>query len=91
MAHEAETTPPAAPDAELLYYQGAVFADCGKRQAALRLLNAAIGQNYCAYSNLLLDPMLRKVRLAPGFNDLLTSAKECRDAAQSSGKEVSGQ
>ena len=87
MAHDAETNAPAAPDAEFLYYQGAIFADCGKRQAALRLLSAAIGQNYCAYSNLLLDPMLRKVRLAPGFNDLLKSAKECRDAAVSSKNE----
>jgi TolB-like protein len=90
LAHEAETTPPAAADAELLYYQGAIFADCGKRQAALRLLQSAIEQNYCAYSNLLLDPMLRKVRLAPGFNNLLASAKECRDAAQSSKSESTG-
>ena len=90
LAHEAETTPPAAADAELLYYQGAIFADCGKRQAALRLLQSAVEQNYCAYSNLLLDPMLRKVRLAPGFTDLLTSAKECRDAAKSSKSETTG-
>jgi hypothetical protein len=90
MAQEAETNAPAAPDAELLYYQGAIFADCGKRQAALRLLQAAIDQNYCAYSNLLLDPMLRKVRGAPGFNRLVTSAKECRDAVQSSKDELSG-
>jgi serine/threonine protein kinase/tetratricopeptide (TPR) repeat protein len=90
LAHEAEATPPAAADAELLYYQGAIFADCGKRQAALRLLQSAVEQNYCAYSNLLLDPMLRKVRLAPGFSNLLTSAKECRDAAQSSKSEPTG-
>jgi serine/threonine protein kinase len=90
MAQEAETTPPAAPDSELLYYQGAVFADCGKRQAALRLLQAAIEQNYCAHSNLLLDPMLRKVRLAPGFNKLLTSSKECQDAIHPESNEPSG-
>jgi hypothetical protein len=69
LAHEAETTPPGTPDAELLYYQGAIFADCGKRQAALRLLQGAIEQNYCAYSNLQLDPMLRKVRTTPGFDN----------------------
>ena len=78
LAHEAETRPPAAPDAELLYYQGALFADCGKPQAAFRLLQGAIEQNYCAYSNLQLDPMLRKVRLTPGFDKLLKSAKECQ-------------
>jgi len=90
MAQEAETTSPAAPDAELLYYQGAIFADCGKRQAALRLLQAAIEQNYCAHSNLLLDPMLRKVRLAPGFNKLLTSAKDCQEAIHASNNELPG-
>jgi eukaryotic-like serine/threonine-protein kinase len=90
MAHEAETTPPAAPDAELLYYQGALFADCGKRQAALRLLQGAIEQNYCSYSNLLLDPMLRKLRLTPGFDKLLTSAKECQDAIRVPNNEVAG-
>ena len=68
-ARAAETTPPAAPDAELLYYQGAILADCGKRLAALRLLQGAIEQNYCAYSNLQLDPMLRKVRTTPGFDN----------------------
>ena len=90
MAHEAETAPPSAPDAELLYYQGAIFADCGKRQAALRLLRAAIEQNYCAHSNLLLDPMLRKVRLTPGFDQLLTSATECQNAIHASSDELPG-
>ncbi len=81
MAHEVETTPPAAPDSELLYYQGALFADCGKRQAALRLLQAAIDQNYCAYSNLVYDPLLAKLRPDPAFNNLLMSAKECQQRA----------
>ena len=90
MAHEAETIPPAAPDSELLYYQGAIFADCGKREAALRVLQSAIEQNYCAYSNLRLDPMLRKVRPAPGFSKLLTSAKECQDAIHPPNNEVQG-
>jgi serine/threonine protein kinase len=81
MAHEAETTAPSAPDAELLYYQGAIFAECGKRQAALRLLQGAIDQNYCAYSNLQFDPLLRKLRPDPAFDKLLKSAKECQQAA----------
>ncbi len=79
MAQEAETTTPAAPDAEILYYQGAIFADCGLRPAALRMLSAAIEQNYCAYSNLQLDPMLRKLRQTPGFDQLLEAARECQD------------
>jgi len=90
LAQEAETNPPAAPDAELLYYQGAIFADCGKRQAAIRLLQAAIDQNYCAHSNLLLDPMLRKLRLAPEFNKLFTAAKECQESIHSPTPDVAG-
>jgi serine/threonine protein kinase/Tfp pilus assembly protein PilF len=81
LAHEAETTPPSAPDAELLYYQGALFADCGKRQAAMRMLQGAIDQNYCAYGQLELDPLLRKIRFTPGYDKLLKSAKECQQAA----------
>ena len=80
LAHEAEVSTPAAPDSELLYYQGAIFADCGKRDAALRLLQVAIGQNYCAYSNLQMDPMLRKIRTTPGFDRLLEAARECQDS-----------
>jgi serine/threonine protein kinase/tetratricopeptide (TPR) repeat protein len=90
LAHEAETTPPAAPDAELLYYQGAIFADCGKRQAALHLLQGAIEQNYCAYSNLQLDPMLDKVRLAPGFDKLLAASRICQDSVRTSTSDVAG-
>ncbi|MGO9516331.1 MAG: protein kinase domain-containing protein [Candidatus Korobacteraceae bacterium] len=83
LAHEAETTAPSAPDAELLYYQGALFAECGKRQAALRMLQGAIDQNYCSYSQLQFDPLLRKLRPLPGFDKLLQSAKECQQAALS--------
>ncbi|HVP54361.1 MAG TPA: protein kinase [Candidatus Eisenbacteria bacterium] len=90
MAHETEVSPPAAPDSELLYYQGALFADCGKRQAALRMLQAAIEQNYCAYSNLQLDPMLRKIRTTPGFDKLLEAARECQDAVLTASGETTG-
>ena len=80
--------PPAAPDAELLYYQGAIFADCGLKPAALHMLQGAIEQNYCAFSNLQHDPMLRKIRLAPEFASLLASARECQDRVLTSGNEA---
>ncbi|HVP50030.1 MAG TPA: hypothetical protein VMT56_02290, partial [Candidatus Bathyarchaeia archaeon] len=69
---------PAAPDAELLYYQGAIFSDCGLQPAALRMLRAAVEQNYCSYSNLQNDPLLRKLRQTPDFAKLLQSAKDCQ-------------
>ena len=81
LAHEAETTAPAASDAELLYYQGSLFADCGKRQAAMRMIQGAIDQNYCAFGQLELDPLLRKIRYTNGWDKLVKSAKECQDAA----------
>jgi|HubBroStandDraft_6_1064221.scaffolds.fasta_scaffold14526_4 serine/threonine protein kinase/tetratricopeptide (TPR) repeat protein len=90
LARQAETAPPAEADAENLYYHGTLFADCGKKQAAIRLLQAAIDQNYCSYTNLQLDPMLRKVRQAPGFDKLLTSAEECQRAVKSPENETSG-
>jgi len=79
LAAVAERTPPAEADAESLYYEGSLFADCGLRPAALHVLQGAIEQNYCAYSNLRFDPMLRKIRQTPGFQQLLVAAKECQD------------
>ena len=78
MARAAETTAPTTSDPEVLYYLGTLFAYCGKQQAALRLLQSAIEQHYCAYSNLQVDPLLSKLRTAPGFDKLLNAAKECQ-------------
>ena len=49
----------------------------------MRMLQGAIDQNYCAYSQLELDPLLRKIRGTPGYDKLLKSAKECQQAATS--------
>ena len=83
MAHEAETNPPAEPDPEIWYYQGALFGYCGKKQAALKMLESAVEQNYCAHSNLLMDPLLAKLRAEPEFSKVLTAASSCQVAMQS--------
>src|ERR1700681_1738398 len=80
IAHEAETNLPTDPDPETWYYQGALFAYCGKKQAALYLLQSAIGQNYCSYENLLSDPLLAKLRTDTGFDKVLSSARGCQEA-----------
>ncbi len=85
IAHEAETTLPSDPDPEMWYYEGAILAYCGKDQAALHLLESAVGQNYCSYSNLLHDPLLAKIRGNPGFAKVVADAKGCQDAARSPG------
>src|ERR1700686_1033240 len=82
IAHEAETNLPTEPDPETWYYQGALFAYCGKKQAALHLLQSAIGQNYCSYENLLSDPLLAKLRTDTGFDNLLSSARACQEAVR---------
>jgi len=80
IAHEAETTFPAGTDPEPWYYQGSLFAFCGKKNAAIHMLQAAVEQNYCAYSALLSDPLLAKLRSSPEFDKVLTDAHQCRES-----------
>jgi serine/threonine protein kinase/tetratricopeptide (TPR) repeat protein len=87
MAHEAESSPPAEPDAELWYYQGALYAFCGKKAAALHMLESAVEQNYCAHSNLQSDPLLQKLRGDPGFAKLVESAASCQQAMVGAGSQ----
>ncbi len=82
LAHDAETSYPAEPDPELWYNEGALFAYCGKKQAALHLLESAINNNYCAYSNLLTDPLLEKLRSDPDIDRLVKAARECQEAVR---------
>jgi serine/threonine protein kinase/tetratricopeptide (TPR) repeat protein len=74
------TTQPAESDPEIWYYQGAILGYCGKKEAALHMLNLAVDQNYCAYSNLLSDPLLEKMRADPQFDTVLTAAHQCQQA-----------
>jgi TolB-like protein len=84
IAHEAETSFPADPDPETWYYEGSLFAYCGKKSAALHLFQSAIENNYCSYSNLLSDPLLAKLRADPDIDKLLTSARECQEIVRTS-------
>ncbi len=85
IAHDAETSLPNEPDPETWYYQGALLGFCGKKQAALHLLQSAVEQNYCAYSNLLSDPLLAKLRAEPAFDKVLTAASACQEAVRAAG------
>jgi serine/threonine protein kinase/tetratricopeptide (TPR) repeat protein len=78
MAQEAEGSQPTELDAETWYYQGTIFAYCGKKQAALHLLESAVQQNYCAHENLLNDPLLAKLRTDTAFDKVLTAAGACQ-------------
>ena len=73
-----EASVSAEPDAEAWYHVGALMASCGQSEPALRLLKAAVQQNYCAYGALLQDPLLKNLRKETAFNEVLTSASTCQ-------------
>jgi TolB-like protein len=78
IVREAEASTLAEPDPEQWYLTGAVMAYCGQKDAALRLLKAAVQQNYCAYSALLEDPLLKDLRKDTAFNEVLTAGSTCQ-------------
>jgi tetratricopeptide (TPR) repeat protein len=78
IAHEDETGQPTDPDPELSYYQGSILAYCGKKEAALHMLQTAVESNYCAYGNMLSDPLWAKLRSDPQFDVVLTAAHQCQ-------------
>jgi serine/threonine protein kinase len=86
MAREAETSQVSDPDPELSYHQGAIFAYCGKKDAAFHLLKTAIELNYCAYSNLLSDPLVKGLHSDRKFDELLTAAHDCQQTVQTTSK-----
>ncbi|HUO15802.1 MAG TPA: protein kinase [Verrucomicrobiae bacterium] len=65
-------------DPEAWYHVGALMASCGQNEPALRLLKAAVQQNYCAYAALLDDPLLKNLRKETAFNDVLTAGSNCQ-------------
>jgi serine/threonine protein kinase len=80
IVREAESSAMTQPDPEMWYDVGALMAYCGQKDAALRLLKAAVQQNYCAYSALLEDPLLKELRKDTAFNQVLTAGSACQDA-----------
>jgi eukaryotic-like serine/threonine-protein kinase len=80
LVHEAETSSSVEADPEIGYLQGSIFAFCGKKDAAFHMLKIAIEQNYCAYSNLLSDPLVRTLHGDRKFDEVLTTAHDCQTA-----------
>jgi eukaryotic-like serine/threonine-protein kinase len=76
-------------DSELKYYQGAVLAACGEKQAAFDFLRKAVSENYCARQALQSDPLLANVREDAEFRQIVQQATECQEkfaAAQGMGR-----
>ena len=78
IAREAELSVMTEPDPEAWFHLAEPMMYCGQKDAAIRLLTAAIEQNYCAYEALQSDPLLVKLRGTPEFSKLLSAAKECQ-------------
>jgi serine/threonine protein kinase len=79
IVRDAETSVMTEPDPEEWYRIAALMAYCGQKDAALRLLKAAVQQNYCAYSALLEDPLLKELRKETAFNQVLTAGSACQE------------
>ena len=75
---EFEAATSAEPDPERRYGNGSLLAYCGQEDAAIRVLNSAVTNNYCAYEQLKRDPLLAKLRGTSQFAHLLSLAKECQ-------------
>jgi eukaryotic-like serine/threonine-protein kinase len=78
IVRETESSVALEPDPELWYHQAALMAACGQNEPALRLLKTAVQQNYCAYSALLEDPLLKNLRKETAFNEVLTMSGNCQ-------------
>jgi serine/threonine protein kinase len=77
IVRDAESSVMMEPDAEAWYHVGALMAACGQNEPALRLLRAAVQQNYCAHTALLDDPLLKDLRKDTAFNEVLTASSNC--------------
>src|SRR5258708_7717550 len=71
IAREAEASVMTEPDPEEWYRVGALMAYCGQKDAAMRLLKAAVQQNYCAYSALPADPLFQALPKDTALNQVL--------------------
>jgi serine/threonine protein kinase/TolB-like protein len=78
IVRESESVVAIEPDAEAWYRVGSLMAYCGQKEPALRLMKAAVQQNYCAYSALLDDPLLKDLRKETAFSEVLTAASACQ-------------
>jgi serine/threonine protein kinase len=79
IVRENESSVMMEPDAEAWYQVGSLMAACGQSEPALRLLKAAVQQNYCAYAALLDDPLLKDLRKETAFNEVLTASEKCQE------------
>jgi hypothetical protein len=69
----------AASDPEPHYVIAGDVLFCGQKDLAVQLLKSSIAGHFCAYAGLRNDSTWAKLRGAPEFAELLSTAKQCRD------------
>jgi serine/threonine protein kinase/tetratricopeptide (TPR) repeat protein len=77
ISNDAETNLLPERDSELKYYQGTLFAYCGRPDTAYKFLAKAISENYCATEALQKDPLLNSMRGTVQFGQLVTMSSQC--------------
>ena len=65
-------------DPEQKYWNASRLSACGHPELGIRLLRAAVDQNYCVPDAIRRDPLLDKVRSLPGYPAILQSAVQCQ-------------
>jgi len=65
-------------DPEQKYFNAARLAGCGHPELGIRLLRAAVEQNYCVPDPIRKDPLLESVRSLTGYAEVLKAATECQ-------------
>lgn len=83
MATKIESDMLSEKDSELKYHQASLLAYCGKKDIALRFLEKAIAENYCAYSGLQQDPLWENVRTDSTFKTIVAAAGDCQKKLKS--------
>jgi serine/threonine protein kinase/Tfp pilus assembly protein PilF len=79
LSQEMESTLSGIPDPEPRYYRGALLVFCNQPQIGWRMIEGAIGKNYCVFEALESDVLLAKSRQTPEFRRSLSEAKVCQD------------
>ena len=66
------------PDPDAWYFGAALFASFGKKEAAIRLLDADRKTNFCVYPAIDRDPMFDKIRESAEFKAARDAGIECQ-------------
>ncbi len=65
-------------DPEQKFWNASRLSGCGRPELAVRLLRAAVDQNYCAPQAMETDPLLDRARHLPEYPAILRAANECQ-------------